>query len=92
MMRKPALTYRDNGTTGTQLDAMSGDVRIGRISKDVLSLRTVVSWSWTIYIDPGRPSSNGTAALTRARRLRPGLSGTGSLWLNAAGLNDADTK
>jgi len=80
------LTYRDRGTTGTQLDVMSGDVRIGRISKDVLSLATVVSWSWTIYIDAGPPGFMRHGSADTGEEAKVGFERNWQLWLTAAGL------
>ena len=47
------LTYRDRGTSGTQLEIVSGTVAVGSLRKDVLSISAGNSerWSWTFYID-----------------------------------------
>jgi hypothetical protein len=58
------LTYRDRGTSGTQLDIMSGNEVIGSLWKAVLSATTggAARWHWTWHAGPGSgPQQHGTA-------------------------------
>jgi hypothetical protein len=58
------LTFRDRGTSGTQLDIVSGNAVVGRVWKAVLSATTGgdVRWSWTWESGPALGSQrHGTA-------------------------------
>ena len=49
------LTYRDRGSSGTQLDIVSGDLVIGTVWKATLSVTAgqAVEWRWTFRITAG---------------------------------------
>lgn len=58
------LTYRDRGTSGTQLDIISGSVVVGRVWKAVLRVTAgqQARWCWTCQAGPGSgPQQQGTA-------------------------------
>jgi hypothetical protein len=66
------LYYRDRGTSGTQLDIMSGNEAVGSLWKGVLSVTAgwTARWSWTWRAGPGAGNKqHGTA--DSAMRLRP---------------------
>ena len=59
-----ALTYHDRGTSGTQLDIVSGSAVIGSLWKAVLSVTAgqAARWCWTWYAGPASgPDQHGTA-------------------------------
>jgi hypothetical protein len=83
------LTFRDRGTSGTQLDIVSGNAVVGRLWKAVLSATTGgdVRWSWTWESGPALGSQrHGTAdTLDDAKAT---LKAQWSAWLDAAGLTE----
>lgn len=89
------LTYRDRGSSGTQLEAVSGDLAIGSIRKNVLSAAAGagVSWSWTLYCSshpacplPGFRQHGSGSSIDEAKK---DLEANWSRWLKAARLKDA---
>ena len=52
-----ALIFRDKGTSGTQIEVLSGDLRIAHIGKEVLSIVAshAVRWRWSFAIMVGPP-------------------------------------
>jgi hypothetical protein len=59
------LTYRDRGTSGTQLDIVGGSATVGKLWKAVLSSSSggSVQWCWTWHAGPGTgPEQHGTAS------------------------------
>jgi hypothetical protein len=84
------LTYRDRGTSGTQLDIVSGDLVIGTLWKAALSATAAgtVNWRWTFHITAGPPGfeHHGNAAdITIARCM---VEESWEAWLRAAGLTE----
>ena len=55
------LTYRDRGTSGTQLDVVAGSLVVGSIRKVPMSLRLgggrTEQWEWTLFISAARMAS-----------------------------------
>ena len=51
------LIYRDRGTSGTQLDVMSGEVRIATLWKNKFSVGAGgrEDWRWTFTMSAGPP-------------------------------------
>ena len=60
------LTYRDRGTSGTQLDVLCGDIVIAVVYKGTLSATTGGDpyWNWTFYFTARPPGFelHGSAA------------------------------
>jgi hypothetical protein len=86
------LTYRDRQTTGTQLDVLSGELRIGSISKGSLSLsasrETPWSWGFAVHVaPPGFVMHGFTATLEQAKA---DMERNWQLWLTVAGLNSSN--
>ena len=52
------LTYRDRGSSGTQLEVVSGDLAVGSLRRDFRSSMSGGDevWHWTLYVGchPGR--------------------------------------
>ena len=88
-----ALTYRDRGTSGTQLDVLCGDIVIANVYKATAALTVggVVYWNWTFYFTArppgfelhGRAASREIACLAVERNWEA--------WLKAARLRDEAT-
>ena len=86
------LTYRNRGTSGTQLDIVSGDLVIGSLWKGVLSAMTggAVDWRWTFHITAGPPGfqHHGSAAdMTIAKCV---IEENWTAWLKTAGLAERE--
>jgi len=83
------LTYRDKGTSGTQLDIISGNAVIGFVWKGVLSVTAgqTVRWHWRFHAGPARgPQQHGTAATIDEAKAK--IETNWRAWLKAAGLHD----
>jgi hypothetical protein len=82
-----ALTYRDRGTSGTQLDIMSSNAKIGFLWKAVLSSSAggSIQWCWTWHAGPGTgPQQHGSAGTMHDAREQ--VEAQWRAWLEAAGL------
>lgn len=83
------LTYRDRGTSGTQLDVMSGTEVIAGPRKQPLSLMgdPFHQWRWTFNTGPTeRPATHGSAATIEAAKAA--IERDWQSWLKAAGLHE----
>jgi hypothetical protein len=82
------LTFRDRGTSGTQLDIVRGTLPIGRLGKDVFSIGAgdVVSWSRTLCLDalPDGFRKHGTAGSRESAEAD--IERNWQAWLTSAGL------
>ena len=88
------LTYKDRGSSQTQLEVVSGDWR-GSLQKDFSSAMTGGRqlWHWTLYVGthPGSPlrgfrhHGSGDSRETAQADLEK----MWALWVKAAGLGDA---
>ena len=82
------LTYRDRGTSGSQLEIVSGNLVIGTLWKAVLSSTAGggANWRWTFHITAGPHGfeHHGKAAdMTIAKCM---IEESWEAWLKAAGL------
>jgi hypothetical protein len=83
------LTYRDRGTSGTQLDIVSGAAVVGNLWKAVTSVTSGerAHWSWTWHSGPAKgPQQHGTADSKEAAMAR--IEEQWRVWLQAAGLSE----
>ena len=83
------LTYRDRGTSGTQLDVISGQAVVGFLWKATLSVSSggTARWSWTWHAGPASgPQQHGTAETIEAAKAK--LEEQWRAWLQAAGLEE----
>jgi hypothetical protein len=84
------LTYRVRGTSGTQLDVMSGEVRIATLWKNVMSVTAGSSedWRWTFTLSAGPPgfAVHGTAKTKSEAQAE--LEGTWQRWIDGADLSE----
>ena len=88
------LTYKDRGSSQTQLEVVSGNLAMGSLRKDFSSAMTGGRqvWHWTLYVGthPGSPlpgfrhHGSGDSRETAQADLEKNW----ARWLNAAGLGD----
>ena len=79
------LTYRDKGTSGTQLDVLSGDEVIAFLWKNVLSVMAHQQADWTFHSGPTKgPRAHGSADTINAAKDQ--IEKEWQAWLTAAGL------
>ena len=84
------LTYRDRGTSNTQLDIISGNAVVGFLWKGVMSVvaRQTVTWHWTFHAGPARgPQQHGTADTIDDAKAE--IEADWRAWLTAAGLSES---
>ena len=82
-----ALTYVDRGTSGTQLDIISGTAVVGKLWKAVLSRMADqdARWAWTWYAGPASgPQKHGIA--DNVDDAKAEIEQQWRLWLEHAGL------
>jgi len=86
------LTYRDKGTTGTQLAIYSHELCIGHVGKEFTSMMTDGTrsrWRWTFGLNTAVPKGfphHGTAdTLDEAKVI---IERAWAEWLSAAGLSE----
>ena len=83
------LTYRDRGSSGTQLTIISGTAVVGSLWKAVLSVTAgeEARWHWSWHAGPASgPQADGTADTAEQAKAR--LEAQWRAWLEAAGLID----
>ena len=81
------LTYRDRGTSGTQLDVLSGEEVIAFLWKNVLSVMAQqdADWRWTFHSGPTKGQrAHGSADTIDAAKDQ--IEKHWQAWLTAAGL------
>jgi hypothetical protein len=84
------ISYRDRGSSGTQLDIICGELVIGTLWKATLSSMASqpIQWRWTFHITAGPPGfqHHGNAAdITIAKCM---IEEGWEAWLKAAGLTE----
>jgi hypothetical protein len=82
------LTYRDRGTSGTQLHIVSGQVVVGSSWKAALSVTAGkdVRWHWTFHSGPTADPHGAADSLDDAKAMIEEL---WTAWLDAAGLKES---
>ena len=85
-----ALIFRDKGTSGTQIEVLSDDLRIAHIGKEVLSIVAshAVRWRWSfaIMVGPSGFQPHGHANTFEAAKAS--VERNWQAWLAAAGLSE----
>jgi hypothetical protein len=81
------LTYRDKGTSDTQLEIIS-ELPIGSVGKNVLSIAAgrAVTWSWTLRLDAAPPGFQRHGVADKCTKA--GVERNWRMWLDAAGLKE----
>ena len=84
------LTYRDRGTSNTQLSIVSASLVVGSLRKDVLSIAAgkVESWSWTLYVDSGPDGFKKHGSASNRDSAKADIERNWQLWIDAAGLGE----
>jgi hypothetical protein len=82
------LTYRDRGTSGTQLDVLSGEVRIATLWKNRFSVTAGAGeeWRWTFTMSAGPPGFEVHGGADSKMEAQARLEGIWERWVDAAGL------
>lgn len=85
------LAYRDKGTSGTQLEALSGTVPIGRVSKQKFSITAggAEYWDWHFALTAGLPGHRLGGRADDMAGAKAALEATWRDWLAAAALGPA---
>jgi hypothetical protein len=84
-----ALIFRDKGTSGTQIEVLSGDLGIAHIGKEVLSVvaRHAVRWRWSFAIMVGPPGFQPHGHADTFEAAKASVERNWQAWLAAAGLS-----
>jgi hypothetical protein len=86
------LIYRDVGLSqsGTIWDAMSGDIRVAQVRKNILSVTAgkAVTWSWTIYFTRSQDGLPGHGVVSSLEEAKVQIDRAWQTWLDASGLGD----
>jgi hypothetical protein len=82
------VIYRDRGSSGTQLDVMSGEVRIATLWKNKFGLTSGgrEEWRWTFTMSVGPPGFAVHGGSDSKVEAQASLELTWQTWLTAAGL------
>ena len=82
------LTYRDRGTSGTQLEIISGTLVIGHVRKMTLSVvaSSEARWSWDFTMAAGPPGFQQHGAADTCEEAKANVERHWKAWLEAAGL------
>jgi hypothetical protein len=86
-----SLIYRNRGSSGTQLDVMSGDVRIATLWKNKSSVTSGAreEWRWTCTMSVGPPGFAVHGNSDSKAEAQATLELAWQTWLTAAGLSHA---
>ena len=85
------LTYRDKGTSGTQVSVFCGDLRIAHIGKRVLTSLAgqAVRWQWTFSLgNAAPPGFEHSGHADTFEDAKAGVERNWQRWVQAAGLHD----
>ena len=84
------LTYRDRGSSGTQLDIVAGSLVIGTLWKvgHGVSAARAADWRWTFHLTAGPPGfrHDGSAGSIEAAKSK--IAEDWTAWLRAAELEE----
>ena len=85
------LTYYDRGMSGTQLDVMSGEVRIATLWKNKVSAGAGgrEEWRWSFTMSAGQPLFAVHGSADTKSEAQAEIENTWQGWLDAAGLKQA---
>jgi hypothetical protein len=85
-----ALVFRDKGTSGTQIEVLSGDLCIAHIGRQVLSVVAshAVQWRWSFAIMVGPPGFVPHGQADTFEAAKASVEQNWQAWLAAAGLSE----
>ena len=83
------LTFRDRGTSGTQLDILSGSIIVCTLRKAMMSTDTRGErWDWTWQISNGPPGFHIHDRADTKAQAQAEIERVWRAWLQAAGLSE----
>jgi len=82
------LSYRDQGSSGTQIAVYSKDLRIAHIGKSVGNLMTGTQWRWTMVISQGPDGYIDNGHSPTFEDAKAHVERNWALWCEAAGLKE----
>lgn len=84
------LSYRDKGTSGTQLEVISGTLVIGSVRKEVLSAAAGqgMLWRWTLYVSAAPPGFQHHGMADTCDQAKAELESSWMMWVQAARLGE----
>jgi hypothetical protein len=84
------LTYRDRGTSGTQLDVLSGTVVVAQISKDwsTVMFKKDESWSWFMKQERGPEGYREHGSAYNLSQAKAQVEQMWTAWVDAAALTE----
>ena len=85
------LTYRDRGTSGTQVSVFCGNLRVADIGKRVLTplAGQDVRWQWTFSIHTAPPGFEHSGHADSLEDAKAAVERNWQAWLSAAQLIEA---
>ncbi len=83
-----SLIYRDRGTSGTQLEIISGELVVGHVRKMVLSVVAggEARWSWNFTMTIGPPGYQQHGNADTCEEAKAAVERYWQAWITAAGL------
>lgn len=82
------LEYRERGSSKTQLEVFSKDLRIGYIGKTMGNIITEAQWRWTIAVNKGPPGFQDNGHSPTFEDAKAHVENNWALWCEAAGLKE----
>jgi len=84
------LVYRDRGSSGTQTEVLSGNLRVAQIGKRLLTPLTgqEVSWQWTFSIQVAPSGFEHSGHADTFDDAKAAVEQNWRAWLDAAGLTE----
>jgi len=85
------LTYRDRGSSGTQLDVVCGNLIIATLYKSHLSVvaSQAVQWRWTFRVTAGPPGFEHNGTANTFEQAKSAVERNWQAWLAEAKLREA---
>jgi hypothetical protein len=87
------LTFRDKGTSGTQIDVRSGELGVAHIGKEMFSQLVAggARWRWNFSIGNGPPGFEHHGHADTFEAAKAAVDRNWQAWLKAADLRDETT-
>lgn len=84
------LTYRDRGTSGTQLDVLCGDVIVANVHKNwsTVMYKKDETWNWYMRQEYGPEGYQKNGSAQSLAEAKAHVEGMWTMWLKAAGLRE----
>jgi hypothetical protein len=87
--QRMTLSYRDKGTTGTQLEVITGSIVIGSLRKESLSAVAGLAmlWRWTLYVSAAPQGMHHHGSADSREQAQADIERHWTMWVKAAGLS-----